>query len=95
MVFMEVGVGHGRGHRWTDWKPAVPLEACIGLAVPAGRSVPLAEDRSAAGVHDPTGPEPWCWSVLGPQPRGDHGQQRAGAVTRRSLKSQVAWPIGP
>jgi hypothetical protein len=34
-------------------------------------------------------------SVLGPQPKGNHGQQRARVVTRRSQKPQVARPTAP
>jgi hypothetical protein len=33
----------------------VLLDACIGPAVPAGRSVAVAEDRSAGGVPRPDG----------------------------------------
>jgi hypothetical protein len=56
---------------------------------PVDRSL-VAEDRSAAGILDRTGPEPPhvgpCWVR---SRRANHGQQRAGAVTRRLLKPQI------
>jgi len=36
----------------------------------ADRSL-VAGDRSAGGVRDRTGPDPSCWSVVGPQPTGE------------------------
>jgi hypothetical protein len=72
---------------------AEELDALIGLAVP-GRPIRslVAEDRSAEGVRDQTGPGTLRRSVLGPQPTGYRGQQRARAVTGRSLEPQFARP---
>jgi hypothetical protein len=60
-------------------------------ARPADRSL-VAEDRSAGGVRDQTGP-----GTLSPRwvrSRGvNRGQQRAGVVTERSSESQVAGPM--
>jgi hypothetical protein len=52
-------------------------------ARPADRSL-VAEDRSAAGVRDRTGPEPLgpCWVRGAPGHRGTSGQQRAQRATR-------------
>ena len=56
MVLMDVGVGHVEATGRSQ-VACCPHDACIGLAVPTGRSVLVAEeDRSAGGVRDQTGP---------------------------------------
>jgi len=71
------------------------VEACIGLAVP-GRPIRslVAEDRSAAGVRDQTGPEPHR-AALGPRTIQDqrsaadnHGQPR---TTTPQVNLSVGW----
>jgi hypothetical protein len=66
-------------------------EVCAGLhrpcrARPAGRSL-VAEDRSAGGVRDQTGPNPL--SVLGPWAPGPQGRERSATVTTGNEEPQV------
>jgi hypothetical protein len=53
----------------------------------------VAEDRSAEGVHDQTGPESHgpCWVRMTP---GTPGSQRARAVTTGRMNLQVDAPHG-
>jgi hypothetical protein len=69
------------------------VKACIGLAVP-GRPIDrflVAEDRSAGGVRDRTGPEPfgprWVRGAPGPQ-----GHEWSPTVTAGSEEPQIAQP---
>jgi hypothetical protein len=63
------------------------VQACIGLAMP-GRLIRslVAENRSAEGVRDQTGPEPngprWVRGALGV---GGHERSPAASGTRRQL----------
>jgi hypothetical protein len=57
MVFLDIGVGHRCGHRWT-YRLLIPSKPVSALPFrPTDRSR-AAEDRSAGGVRDRTGPEP-------------------------------------
>jgi hypothetical protein len=60
------------------------VEACIGLAVPGGRSVPGrgGPERRRRPRPDGTGPSVRAGSVGAPGPQGASGQQRAPPATR-------------
>jgi hypothetical protein len=70
------------------------VEACIGLAVPGRPIRPLvAEDRSAEGVRDQTGPDPR--SALGPHPMGktaDNSGHERSPNARQCRRSLDLWP---
>jgi hypothetical protein len=86
----HVDVGHVRttGDRQVA---SVPLNACIGLAMPGRPIGPGREDRSAGGARDRTGPEQ---AVHGgyTQSRAGRGLQRAGTVTTGAKESQARPP---
>jgi hypothetical protein len=72
------------------------LMARIGLAVPGRPIGPwVAEDRSAGGVRDQTGPEPavarWRWSVLGPQPKGEPRTTAGRSGHRTFIGTAGSW----